>query len=446
MRSRITLLLTCCLAVSALAQNVRVKAPQLLPWSQQLAVREQWLAKRHEMILPMMRAHQIDMWIVVNEEFHDDPLTQYIAPPRPYAGGRDYFVFIDTGEKGLRKIAITGFAEENLKHFFESPDEPRPADKVLPELYEQYKPKKIALSYGGRRGVQRSLTYDTYNLIAEKMGADAAQHFVPAADLIEDYLDTRIPEEFATYQAMVQLTDTMTRRALSSEVIHPGKTTVGDVRRWLYDQLWENRVGTWFQPDLRVQRKSKKNDTSRGFLAVAPEETIIERGDVVHLDFGITYMGLNTDWQKMAYVLLPGEKDAPAGLKNAMKNTNALQDALTQRAARPGRPAADVYNQAVDEMKQKGIEAQIYSHPIGNQGHGLGPSIDFRSAQRADIGATAAKPLRKGAYLSVELNTQTAVPEWGDQKVYIMMEDDAYLTDDGYKFFIPRQEAFYLVK
>jgi Xaa-Pro aminopeptidase len=434
------------LAVSALAQNIRVKAPQLLPWSQQLAVREQWLAKRHEMILPMMRAHQIDMWIVVNEEFHDDPLTQYIAPPRPYAGGRDYFVFIDTGEKGLRKIAITGFAEENLKHFFESPDEPRPADKVLPELYEQYKPKKIALSYGGRRGVLRSLTYDTYHLIAEKMGADAAQHFVPAADLIEDYLDTRIPEEFATYQAMVQLTDTMTRRALSSAVIHPGKTTVGDVRRWLYDQLWENRVGTWFQPDLRVQRKSKKNDTSRGFLAVAPEETIIERGDVVHLDFGITYMGLNTDWQKMAYVLLPGEKDAPAGLKNAMKNTNALQDALTQRAARPGRPAADVYNQAMDEMKQKGIEAQIYSHPIGNQGHGLGPSIDFRSAQRADIVATATKPLRKGAYLSVELNTQTAVPEWDNQKVYIMMEDDAYLTDDGYKFFIPRQEAFYLVK
>ena len=285
----------------------------------------------------MMRAHGIDMWIVVNEEFHDDPLTQYIAPPRPYAGGRDYFVFVDTGDQGLRKIAITGFSEENLKKFFESPDEPRPADKVPPELYEQYKPKKIALSYGARRGVQRSITYDTYNLIAEKMGSDAAQHFVPAADLIEDYLDTRIPEEFATYTAMVQLTDSLTRRALSSEVIRPGKTTVGDVRRWLYDQLWENRVGNaWFQPDLRVQRKSKKNDTSRGFLAVASEETVIERGDVVHLDFGITYNGPEHRLAKMAYVLLPGEKDAPAGLKNAMKNTNTLQDALahTRRGLR----------------------------------------------------------------------------------------------------------------
>jgi Xaa-Pro dipeptidase len=445
MRIRIALLLAVVTVTSA-AQKAPSKAPQLLPWSQQIAVREQWLVKRHEMILPMMRKFGINMWIVVNEEFHDDPLTQYIAPPRPYAGGRDIFVFIDTGDKGLRKIAISGYSEENLKQFFESPDDPRPADKVLPELYQQYKPEKIALSYNARRGVQRSLTHDTYNFLAEKMGPDAAQHFVPAADLIEEYLDTRIPEEFDTYQRMVQLTDNLTRRALSNEVIKPGKTTVGDVRRWFYDQLWENRVGTWFQPDLRVQRRSKKNDTSRGFLAVASESTVIERGDVLHVDFGITYMGLNTDWQKMAYVLLPGEKEAPAGLKNAMKNTNLLQDALTQHAARPGRTAAEVYNQAMDEMKQKGIEAQIYSHPIGNQGHGLGPSIDFRSAQRPDMGAAAAKPLRKGSYLSVELNTQTAVPEWDGQKVYIMMEDDAYLTDDGYKFFIPRQEAFYLVK
>ena len=456
MRKLLCLLLLCTLLLCtlALAQTpTRTPAP-LLPWSQQIALREQWLAKRHQMILPMMRAHAIEMWIVVNEKFHDDPLTQYIAPPRPYAGNRDIFVFIDAGDKGLRKIAVTGYAEESLKQFFEAPDDPRPADKVLPELYQQYHPNKIALSYGARRGVERSITKDTYDFLAEKMGPDAAQHLVPAADLIEEYLATRIPDEFATYTTMVQLTDNLTRRALSNEVIHPGVTTIGDVRRWLYDQLWQNRVSTWFQPDLRLQRKGKPNDTSRGFLAVAPESIVIERGDVLHLDFGITYMGLNTDWQKMAYVLRPGEKDAAAGLKHAMKNTNDLQDALTQRAARPGRTGGEVYNLTMDEMKQKGITAQIYSHPIGNQGHGLGPSIDFRAAQkpdantpvRAEIAAAQAKPLRNGSYLSVELNTQTPVPEWDNQVVYIMMEDDAHLTDDGYKFFIPRQEQFYLVK
>ncbi len=432
--------------VSTFAQSRSRESFGLLPLSQQIAVREQWLEKHHQLILPMMREHGIDMWIVVNEEFHNDPLTEFIAPARPYAGNRDFFVFIDTGQGGLRKIAVTGYAEESVKRFFEAPDDPRPADKVLPALYAQYKPKKIALSYGARRGVQRSLTYDTYNFIAEKMGADAAQHFVPAADLIEEYLDTRIPEEFETYTKMVQLTDSLTRRALSNEVITPGKTTVGDLRRWFYDQLGNYCVTTWFQPDVRVQRRGMKNDISRGFLAVAPEDRVIGRGDVVHVDFGITYMGLNTDWQKMAYVLKEGETDAPAGLKRALKNTNELQDALTLRAARPGRLAGDVYNQAMQEMKEKAIEAQIYSHAIGNQGHGVGAGIDFRATKRADLDESQGKRLRKGSYTSIELNTQTPVPEWDNQKVYVMEEDDAYLTDDGFKFFVPRQAEWYIVK
>lgn len=244
---------------------------------------------------------------------------------------------------------------------------------------------------------------------------------------------------------MVVVTDVLTRRGFSNEVIRPGKTTVGDLRRWFYDQLGYISVGTWFQPDIRVQKKSKQNETSRGFLAVAKEDVVIERGDVIHVDFGITYMGLNTDWQKMAYVLERGEKDAPAGLKAALKNTNQLQDAVMSNA-RPGKTGGEVYDAAMDEMKKKGIEAKIYSHQIGNQGHGLGPSIDYRAAQRKDMATASAKPLRDGSYISIELNTATPVPEWDNQKVFMMEEDDAYLTDQGYKFFVPRQEALYLIK
>ena len=200
----------------------------------------------------------------------------------------------------------------------------------------------------------------------------------------------------------MQLTDVLTRRAFSNEVIVPGRTTVGDVRRWLFDALGARGVRTWFQPDLRVQRKGTSGATSRGFLAVAPESTVIERGDVLHVDFGITYMGLNSDWQKMAYVLRERETDVPAGLKQAMAHTNALQDAV-MRAARPGRTGGEVYQLAMDEMSHRGIEAKIYSHPIGNQGHGLGASIDFRAAQRDDIGATHASRVRKGSYMSIEL-------------------------------------------
>ena len=443
MRNALLVVVVCWLAPASSAQTL--KAPKLLPLSQQIALRESWLERRHQMILPMMRRHGIDMWIVATEEFHDDPLAQLVAPPRPYAGNRDFFVFIDTGDQGLRKVAVTGYSEETLKRFFENEDDPRPSDQVLHELYEKYKPKKIALSYDAKRGAERSLTYDTYNFLAEKMGPDAVQHFMPAAPLIEEYLDTRIPEEFDTYKTMVELTDVITKRGLSNQAIRPGKTTVGDLRRWFYDQLSANGVTTWFQPDLRVQRKGKPNPTSRGFLAVSSEDTVIQRGDVVHVDFGITYMGLNTDWQKEAYVLLPGEKDAPAGLKRALKNTNELQDVLT-RTAHPGILPGDLYHSTMEAMQRQGIEAKIYSHPIGNQGHGLGPSIDYRAGKREDIGVSQVQPFRKGCYTSIELNTVTPVPEWDEQKLFVMMEDDAYLTDDGYKFFVPRQEAFYLVK
>jgi Xaa-Pro aminopeptidase len=417
------------------------KPVKLLSWSQQIAIREGWLTKRQELILPMMRRHNIDMWVIVNEEFHNDPLTEYIAPPRPFTGNRDIFVFIDTGS-ALRKVAITGYAEENVKRFFEEEDDPKPADQQLAALYTQYHPKRIGLSIDARRGVQRSLTRDSYQFLAKSMGGDAESHFVSAADLIEEYSDTRLPEEFESYKMLVALTDQITRRAFSNEVIYPGKTTVGDVRRWLYDAMGNADVTTWFQQDIRLQRKGSTNGMSRGFLGVAPESTVIEPGDVLHVDFGITAMGFSTDWQKMAYVLRPGEKDAPEGLKHALANTNAVQEEL-MTDSRPGKLAGEVYNEIMAAMTKRGIEAKVYSHPIGFQGHGLGAALDYRAAQQ---GASEGKRLRKGSYLSIELNSVTPVPEWGGQKVFVMMEDDAYLTDEGFKTFLPRQTSFYLIK
>lgn len=182
------------------------------------------------------------MWIVVNEEFHDDPLTQYVAPPRPYAGSRDIFVFVDAGEQGLKKFAATGYVEENVRRFFEAPGQPTPPEKILAELYATYRPKRIGLGIGGRRGVQRSLTHDSYQFLSDAMGPEAAGGFVSAADLIEEYLATRLPEEFEYYAALVELTDTLAHRALSNDAITPGVTTVGDVRRWLYNALSANGV------------------------------------------------------------------------------------------------------------------------------------------------------------------------------------------------------------
>jgi Xaa-Pro aminopeptidase len=415
----------------------------LLPWSEQIRIREGWLDTRHQMLLPMMRRHGVAMWIVVNEEFHDSPVVPYIAPPRPYTGGRDIFVFIDAGERGLRKVALTGFAEEHLKRFFESTDEPRPPAQVLQQLYAEHRPATIAMGIGGGRGQTREITHDTHNWLAEAMGPEAAAKFVSSAALVEEVLDTRIEAEKPHYAAAVAVTSRIVERALSNEVITPGRTTVGDVRNWLYDAIHAHGVGTWFQPDLRVQRQGGGLPTSRGFLAVAPESLVIRHGDVVHIDFGISYMGFDTDWQKMAYVLRPGETAPPAGLIQAMRNTNTLQDALMQRHSRPGITAGEAYRGTMAEMGERGIEAMIYSHPIGAHGHGLGASIDFRSAARP---GNQGKQLRAGSYISIELNTKTAVPEWGGEPVFVMMEDDAWLDADGWKFFQPRQTEWYVIR
>jgi Xaa-Pro dipeptidase len=426
----------------AQAQKNREPLPKLLTVREQQAMREAWLKKRLDtMLLPLMRQQKIDMWIVVNEEFHADPITAYIAPPLPYVGRRDFFVFADRGGDKLDRIAVVRYPEEHIKYFFEVLNPPgREIAPTLRRLVEERKPKTIALNIGGTRGATNGLTHDSYKFLSAALGPDFASRFVPAAPLIVEYLDTRLPEELETYRTAVAVTDLLTQRAFSNEVITPGKTTVGDVRWWFLQQVNNLGLDVWFQPDLRIQRPSHDPGKTQQFLSVAEESAVIQRGDVIHIDCGVNYMGLSTDWQKMGYVLRPGEKDVPEGLKKALANTNRLQDALFTHI-KPGVKGAEIYDATMADMKKLGIEAMIYSHSVGNQGHALGASIDFR--RPVDLSEPA---FREGSYTAIELNTSTPVPEWGGQKVTIMMEDDAYLTKEGMKWFRPRQTGFYLIR
>ena len=415
--------------------------PKLLSLREQMDVREAWLKKRFDtLLLPMMRKHNVAMWIVVNEEFHSDPVTDSIVPPIPIVGRRDFFIFADNG-KTLERFAIVRYDEERLKNHYTliSPPRDKTAETIR-KIVEERDPKTIALNMGGGRGQSDGITHDAYKFLAETLGKDYENRFVSGGKFITDFLDTRLPEELEHYRTAVAITDILTRRAFSNEVITPGKTTVGDVRWWFMQQINNLGLTTWFQPDIRVQRQAKANSNSQQFLAVADEDTVLQRGDLIHIDCGLIYMGLSTDWQKHAYILRKGEKDAPEGLKNALKNTNRLQDAIFA-VARAGMTGSEVYEAAMAEMKKQNIEAMIYSHPIGTQGHGLGASIDFRKS----IGGAEEK-FRLNSFTSIELNTSTVLPEWNNQKVTIMAEDDAVMTEKGFEFIRPRQTEFYLIR
>lgn len=443
---RFLVVVTLAFGCNSLAAQARINEPippmpKLLTQREQADIREQWLQKRlGSLLLPMMKRHGIEMWIVVNEEFKSDPVTPHIVPPIPIVGRRDLFIFIDRGER-IERIAMLRYNEERLKNHYRMLLPAR--DKFgeeLKKLVDAANPKTIALNIGGSRGQQSGLSYDSYKFLTETLGAENEKKFVPAANLLIEFFDTRLPEEIEHYRTAVLATDVITRRAFSNEVIRPGKTTAGDVRWWMLQQLNDIGVDTWFQPDLRIQRQATATGTTGQFLSTALESDIIQPGDLIHVDFGLNYMGLSTDWQKHAYVLKPREKDAPAGLKAALKNTNRLQDIIFQ-IARAGMTGTEVYEASMAECKKQNLNCMIYSHPIGTHGHGLGPSIDFRG----NIGGGANKIIN-GSYMSIELNTSTEVPEWNNQRVTIMAEDDAYMTDTGYKWFRPRQTEFYLIR
>jgi Xaa-Pro aminopeptidase len=285
--------------------------PKLLSQREQMDVREKWLMKRlGSMLLPMMKRHGVEMWIVVNEEFNSDPVTPHITPPIPIVGRRDIFLFIDRGQR-IERIAMVRYDEERLRNHYRFVMPAR--DKFgeeLKKIVDERNPKTIALNIGGTRGQQSGLSHDSYKFLAESLGAENEKKFVSAGNLLTEFFDTRIPEELEHYRNAVLATDVITRRAFSNEVITPGKTTAGDVRFWMLEQVSKLGLTVWFQPDLRIQRRVESTGTTGQFLSTAKEAEIIQPGDLLHVDFGLDYMGLSTGrsmrmCSSLARVMLP---------------------------------------------------------------------------------------------------------------------------------------------
>src|SRR3990172_817433 len=230
----------------------------------------------------------------------------------------------------------------------------------------------------------------------------------------------------------------MTREMFSNRVIVPGKTRTSELVWWWRQRVADEGMGTWFQPSVDVQRKGKTSEQ-------IGEDPVILRGDVLHCDVGITVARLNSDTQHNAYVLLPGETDAPAGLRRALANANVMQD-IAMEEIRPGRTGNEVLKSVLDRMRAKGIDGTMYSHPIGMNGHGAGPLIGLWDYQDGVPGRGDAKVVPSMWY-SVELQATTPVPEWGGQPVRMAQEEDMVIGADGRaRWALKRQDKLFLIK
>jgi Xaa-Pro aminopeptidase len=427
------------------------QTPKPLPsLREQAEIQQQWLKLRLERVLPaLMRKHGVSMWLVVCREYNEDPVFRSLVSPTVFAARRrTILVFFDRGpEQGVERLALGGGSNGGLYQVYRDPQvENRELYGegqwvLLRKLIEERQPKNIALNISHTHAFSDGLSAGERERLEQALGPDYLKRVVRAELLPLEYLETRLPEMLPTYRQMMETVHSLITRAFSNEVIKPGKTTNQDVVWWLRQRVNDLGLGTWFQTSVRVQRQGRNIPSN--LAEDAP--IVIERGDVLHTDFGITAIGLATDTQHMGYVLREGEKDAPEGIKRAMANTNRLQDLLMERM-KPGRTGNEVLLETLAAMRAEKINGTVYTHPIGDHGHGAGPLIGLWDRQEAIPGRGDVK-LLPNSWFSIELQARTPIPEWGGQEIAVMLEEDAVLDAEGkMSWVLKRQSQFHLVR
>jgi hypothetical protein len=426
---------------------------------EQAAMQQAWLEKRLDTFLPaLMRKHGIDLWVVPMREYNEDPVFSSITSPDTFAARRrTIYVFVDTcGSSGtaacVKRIALGGTSQGGV---FEARRSTKAAAgnigrgqqaelwgdeqwQVLKSVIDENKPKVIGINRSTIFAFSDGLSSGELKGMSAALGDSWTSRFKDAEGLPLELIASRLPEEEAFFAKMQALVWSMTETMFSGATITPGRTKTSDLVWWWRQRVNDQGLGTWFQPSIDVQRKGVTGEQ-------LGEDPVIQRGDLLHCDVGITVARLNTDTQHDAYVLLPGETDAPAGLRLALANANALQD-IVMEEIRTGRTGNEILIASRARMKAKGIDGTIYSHPIGVNGHGAGPLIGLWDYQDGVPGRGDAKVI-PSMWFSIELQATTPVPEWGHQSVRMAQEEDAVVGADGkIRWALKRQNRLFLVK
>jgi hypothetical protein len=384
------------------------------------------------------------MWIVQMSEYNEDPVFRALVSPTRFAARRrSIFVFYDRGpEEGVERLTIGGGTEGGVYTTARDPENPEREVyldvqwRALRHVVEERQPETIAVDVSHTHAFSDGLASGERELLEQALGPKWTSRFVRAELLPLHYLAVRVPAMMPHYVEMMKIVHGLIATAFSNEVVTPGVTTNTDVVWWLRQQVHDRAMDSWFQPSVDVQRKGE---------VLEGDDVVIERGDVLHTDFGIFAMGLATDTQHMGYVLREGETDVPEGLKRALRNANRLQDIVMEHM-KPGLTGNEVLADSLAQMHREGISGRIYNHPIGDFGHGPGPLIGLWDRQEGVPGRGDVR-LIPDMWHSIELYATTPVPEWDGQEVRIALEEDAAMTAEGeMEWILRRQEQFHLVR
>jgi Xaa-Pro aminopeptidase len=457
--SRIVLLLLFTSAIAFAQQPAPVRPFGTL--REQAAMQQEWLQKRLDTFLPaLLRKHGIDMWVVPMREYNEDPVFTAIVAPETFAARRrTIYVFFDKcagagappSTSCVERIALGGTsqggvfeARRSTKAAAGNVGRGRQAElwgdeqwQILKSVIEERAPRAIGIDRSTVFAFSDGLSSGELAGMSAALGPAITAKFRDAEGVPLELLASRLPEEEVFFRRMQELVWSLTQEMFSSKTISPGTTRTSDLVWWWRQRTNDQGLGTWFQPSVSVQRKGVKSEQ----LGADP---VIQPGDVLHCDVGITVARLNTDTQHNAYVLRPGEPDAPDGLKRALANANAMQD-FAMEEIRPGRSGNEILGAVLTRTRAKSISGTMYSHPIGMHGHGAGPLIGLWDYQDGVPGRGDAKVVPSMWY-SVELQATTPVPEWENQPVQMAQEEDVIIGADGRtRWALKRQDKLFLI-
>ena len=408
---------------------------------------DELLEERFSEVLPqIMDDADIDMWILISREYNEDPVLRTMLPATWLnARRRTILVFYrDKTRDTTERIAV---ARYNIgKSILSAWDKEKEPDqwKRLIEIITERNPRKIGLNYSEDHNIADGLDKTDYDEFMKRLPAPYKKRIVSAEQLAVRWIETRTEREMVIYNQLVSLTHEIIGEAFSEKVITPGVTTTKDVVWWMRQKITDMGLDTWFHPTVDVQRTQDKLESHLYSFSGRPEEMVILPGDLLHCDVGITYLRLNTDCQELAYVLKPGERDAPKFLKDALKEGNRVQDFLTQNMI-AGRTGNQILAAALKEGKEAGLRPAIYTHPLGSYGHSAGTTIGMWDAQGGvmkDDGENY--PLNPNTVYAIELNTTVYIPQW-KRDIRIMLEEAGFFGEEGFRYVNGRQEKLMLI-
>lgn len=417
---------------------------------EQARTQQAWLAERLEKNLPMlMRKHGVDMWVVTMREYNEDPVFRALVSPTTFAARRrTIYIFHDRGpDEGVERLALGGTSQggvyEAVRATVQAPDG-RAAElwgkdqwDLFARMVRERDPRRIAVNISHDHNFADGLSAGEWEQMEAALGPELVARVVREPLLAIEYLAMRVPAMTPVYRKMQAIVHEIIATAFSDVVIEPGRTTTADVVWWMRQRVHDLGLGSWFQPSVSVQR--------RGESMAGVAAPVIERGDVLHCDFGIVALGLTTDTQHMAYVLREGETEAPAGLRAALANSNRLQDILLEET-RVGRTGNEILASVLDRMRAEGLNGTMYSHPVGDHGHGAGPLIGLWDYQTGVPGRGDPFVI-PSMWFATELQVTTPVPEWDGQPVRMAQEEEAEITADGeIRWMLRRQTELHLVR